>query len=71
MQVDREVSMPTRRALTLNQPDLASPREYAARFAKSGLGKSNFRSKIAKPIYYLVRPPFISRNINVLLPAPI
>lgn len=50
MQVDREVSMPTRRALTLNQPDLASPRGYAARFAKSGLGKSNFRSKIAKPI---------------------
>ena len=48
-------------ALTPREPDLATPRGYAARITKIGYGKSRVRSKDAKP----VTPPLQSRSIQI------
>lgn len=37
-------------ALSPREPDLATPRGYAARITKIGYGKSRVRSKDAKPV---------------------
>ena len=54
-------------ALTPREPDLATPRGYAARITKIGYGKSRVRSKDAKPVTPPVSTHFLVLHCHATL----